>query len=118
MNESTKLICTLSNKQIKAQFKLLIFNGRSRCPRCGYTKIRRSENRYRCPKCRLPFSLTLGTWLKGMKLPWDKLYLLLDCWLKRMSLDLVTQNMQISLIPRHSTGIRGLEPMYHARPLK
>jgi transposase len=95
-NETTKLVCTLSNKQIKAQFKLLVFNGRPRCPRCGYTKVRCSENRYRCPKCRRPFSLTSGTWLANMKLPWDKLYLLLDGWLKRMSLDLITTYVNIS----------------------
>lgn len=96
MNKPTKLICTLSIKEIKAQFKLLIFNGRPRCPKCGYTKVRCSENRYRCPKCRRPFSLTSDTWLAGMKLPWDKIYLLLDCWLKRMSLDLVVAYANIS----------------------
>lgn len=93
----TKLQCTLSIRKIKAQFRLLVFRGhRPFCPRCGYTKIYTSENRYRCPKCRKPFSLTSGTWLRGMKLPWDKLYLLLDGWLKRMSLDLVVSLLDIS----------------------
>jgi transposase len=93
---STKLVCTLSIRQIKAQFKLLIFSGRPYCPRCGYTRIRKSESRYRCPKCRRPFSLTSGTWLSGMKLPWDKLYLLLDCWLKGLRLESVVRLVNIS----------------------
>lgn len=93
---STKLICTLSNKEIKAQFRLLVFGIRPRCPKCGYTKIRRSENRYRCPKCRRPFSLTSGTWLAGMKMPWDKIYLLLDSWLKGLRIETVVRLANIS----------------------
>lgn len=93
---STKLVCTLSIKEIKAQFRLLVFGGRVYCPRCGYTKVRTSENRYRCPRCRKPFSLTSGTWLSGMKLPWDKLYLLLDSWLKGLRLESVVKLTDVS----------------------
>lgn len=96
-DKSVKLVCSLSVKQIKAQFRLLVFGGRPRCPRCGFTKISKlPEKRYWCPKCRRRFSLTSGTWLAGMKLPWDVMYLLLNCWLAGMSLTLVLKHLNIS----------------------
>jgi len=90
------LQCNLSNRQIQAQFRKLIFGKMIFCPKCGYTKIKSRQERYWCPKCRSRFSLTSCTWLAGMKVPWDKLYLLLECWLKRMDLNLVVELANIS----------------------
>lgn len=90
------LKCQLSDRKIKGQFRKLIFAKRIFCPRCGYTKIRVSENRYRCPKCRKPFSLISGTWLKDMKISWSKLYLILDCWLKGIDLKNVCYLVKVS----------------------
>lgn len=90
------LRCDLSNRQIKAQFRKLIFGQRPFCPRCGYTKVRVSEKRYRCPKCRRPFSLTSSSWLRGRKISWQKLFLLLDCWLKKIDSANVERLLKLS----------------------
>lgn len=74
----------LSEKALAAKLRRLTFGPRIRCPRCGYTKIRQlPDKRYWCKKCRRRFSLTSSSWLKGRKISFKTLYLLLDCWLKR-----------------------------------
>lgn len=59
------------------------FGKRPFCPRCGSSHIRRSEQRYHCPKCRRPFSLTSVSWLSSMKISFRELWLLLVCWQKK-----------------------------------
>jgi len=80
------LKCELSDRQIKAEFRKLIFGQRVFCPHCGFTKIRSSEGRYWCKKCRRHFSLTSGTWLSGMKISWTKMYIVLECWLRKIDI--------------------------------
>lgn len=77
------LTCPLSERAIKARFRLLVCGGRTRCSRCHNCHVRwlEKEERYWCPRCRRRFSLVSGTWLHGMKISWQTLYLLLDCWL-------------------------------------
>ena len=53
-------------------------------PRCPQRDIYRSEDRYRCRRCRLPFSLLSGTWLKGLKLNLRTFYALLWCWTQKI----------------------------------
>lgn len=77
--------------KIVAQIRQLIFGARPRCPRCGSARIKRSEDRYRCPACRRPFSLTSVSWLKGMKLSWRELWLLLYCWQRRFPFHVVLE---------------------------
>lgn len=81
------LTCSLSERAIKAQVRKLIFGNRTKCLLCGYFHIRCSKaaDRYWCPRCRRRFSLISDTWLKGMKLPWQTFYLLLECWLHEYS---------------------------------
>lgn len=61
------------------------FGRRPFCPRCGSSHVIRSEKRYRCPKCRKPFSITSVSWLKGTKLSLRNIWLLLYCWQKNIS---------------------------------
>lgn len=72
-----------SEHVIRARFRVLIFGSRPHCPRCGKTNIRRVEARYQCRRCRRKFSLTSGTWLRGTKLSWTQLWILLWCFCHR-----------------------------------
>ena len=54
------------------------------CPECGSRKVWRSYERYRCPDCRIRFSLTSHTWLSNVKLPLQQWWMLLWCWTTRI----------------------------------
>ena len=70
--------------QIRKQLKKIIFGHNVFCPNCRSRQIFRSENRYRCKRCKLPFTLISGTWLKGMKLPLRVFWSLLWCWTQKV----------------------------------
>lgn len=74
-----------SDAKIRSFIRRATFGARPHCPRCGSSHVRRSEGRWRCPKCRRPFSLTSVSWLSGMKLPPRKLWLLIVCWQRRVA---------------------------------
>ena len=74
-----------SDAKIKGIIRQMTFGQRIFCPRCHSTKIYKSEKRYRCPKCRRPFSLTSVSWLSGMKINYRQLWLLIVCWQKRIT---------------------------------
>lgn len=76
-----------SEVQIKRELKKVIFGERIFCPRCGSYQVRKSENRYRCKKCRKPFSLTSVSWLKSMKISLQTFWLLLWGWTNEVPLD-------------------------------
>jgi transposase-like protein len=73
-----------SEAQIKKQLRQIIFGKNITCPRCRSRRVFASENRYRCQKCRKPFSLFTGTWLEGMKLNLRTFYSLLWCWTQKI----------------------------------
>lgn len=73
-----------SETKIKKQLRKIIFGRHLFCPRCHSRQVQVSENRYRCKKCRRPFSLLSGTWLKNMKLSLRTTYALLWCWTQRV----------------------------------
>ena len=73
-----------SEAQIKKQLRKIIFGKNPHCPHCHSRQIYSSENRYRCRKCRKPFSLLTGTWLSGMKLNLRTFYALLWCWTQKI----------------------------------
>lgn len=73
-----------SEAKIRKQLRQLLFGKNFHCPRCGSRKVYPSESRYRCRKCRRPFSLLTGTWLEGGKLSLRTLYGLLWCWTQRI----------------------------------
>ena len=73
--------CTL-----RRDLKRIVFGERVRYPRCecGRVKKIKQEERWRCKKCRHPFSITSCCWLKGTKLPLETIWLLLWCWQKQI----------------------------------
>lgn len=72
-----------SEAKIKTQLRQILFGQRIRCPRCQRATVHRSENRYRCRACRKPFSITSSSWLSGMKITYQQLWLLVHCWQRR-----------------------------------
>lgn len=70
--------------QIRKQLKNIIFGHNVFCPNCRSRQVFKTENRYRCKRCKLPFTLISGTWLKGMKLPLRVFWSLLWCWTQKI----------------------------------
>lgn len=85
-----------SEAKIKRDLKKILFGKRLFCPRCGSYQVRRSEKRYRCRKCRKPFSLTSVTWLKGMKLSLATFWTLLWCWCNKVPVDQTVKLSKLS----------------------
>lgn len=73
-----------SEAKIKQQLRKIIYGKNLHCPRCHKRDVYSSEGRYRCKKCRKPFSLLTGTWLEGMKLNLRTFYALLWCWTQKI----------------------------------
>lgn len=73
-----------SEAQILKQIRQIRFRKNLCCPRCRSRKIYPSEGRYRCRKCRRPFTLLSGTWLEGIKLSLRTVYALLWCWTQKI----------------------------------
>jgi len=69
-----------SEAKIRKELRQIIFGKNLSCPHCHSRRIIRSENRYRCKKCRKPFTLFSGTWLNNMKLDLRTFWALLWCW--------------------------------------
>lgn len=82
-----------SEAQIKKHLRKIIFGKNTFCPHCHSRKIYSSENRYRCGRCRKPFSLLSGTWLSEMKLSLRTFWALLWCWTQKIP---VLQTMALS----------------------
>jgi len=80
----------LSRREIKARLRKIIFGPRTKCLKCGNFHVTMIRKRYWCPKCRRFFSLTSGSWLKGMKFSFKTLCLLIHCWLKGYSVNMTT----------------------------
>ena len=73
-----------SETKIRKYLREIIFGNNIFCPWCRSQRVHRSEDRYRCRKCRRPFSLLSGTWLKGMKLSLRTFWALLWCWTQKI----------------------------------
>jgi len=69
-----------SESKIRKQLRKIVFGSHVFCPRCHSRNVHRSEDRFRCRKCRKPFTLLSGTWLKGIKLNLRTFWALLWCW--------------------------------------
>jgi transposase-like protein len=69
-----------SETQIRKYLRRILFGKNLFCPKCRSRQILVYENRYRCKKCRVRFTLVSHTWLKGMKLSYQKFWLILWCW--------------------------------------
>lgn len=90
-----------SEAQIRKQLRSIIYGKNLSCPRCRSRNVSVSENRYRCQKCRRPFSLLSGTWLSGMKLNLRTFWALLWCWTQKIP---VSQTQKLSRVSEE--GVR------------
>ena len=70
--------------RIKQHLRKIIFGSHLFCPYCHSRQIYVCENRYRCRKCRKPFTLLSGTWLKNMKISLRTFWSLLWCWTQKI----------------------------------
>ena len=87
-----------TESQIKKLVRRILWPKRMFCPHCASQQVFKSESRYRCRKCRKPFSLTSNTWLKGMKLSWQDWYALLWCWCRKMQPDKAASLTEKSMV--------------------
>ena len=76
-----------SEAKIKREIKRIVFGKHLFCPYCGSRSIKKYGKRYRCKRCRKPFSLTSVCWLKWMKISLQAFWLLLWCWQKKIAID-------------------------------
>lgn len=75
-----------SQGKLRSIFAHAIFGSHVHCPNCRsrYYKKIKGENRWRCKRCKKPFSIKSASWLKGSKLPLEQIWLLLVCWQKKL----------------------------------
>ena len=75
-----------SETKIKKYIRAIVFRKNMFCPECRSRHVTRYESRYRCENCRVKFSLISHTWLKGMKVPYQKFWLVLWCLSRKVSI--------------------------------
>lgn len=69
-----------SETQIRKYLRRIIYGKNISCPLCKSDKVYVAQERYRCRKCRMRFSLLSHTWLSNLKLPMQQFWMLLWCW--------------------------------------
>lgn len=69
-----------SEAQIRKCLKHIIFGVNIYCPECKSNRVYSAQERYRCRKCRIRFSLLSHTWLSNSKLPLEQFWMILWCW--------------------------------------
>lgn len=73
-----------SEVKIRKLLRKIIFGKNLFCPHCRSRQVYVSENRYRCRRCRKPFTLLSATWLSDMKLNLRTFWSLLWCWTQQV----------------------------------
>lgn len=89
-----------TEKQILKHLKKIIYGNKVRCPDCGKQKhiVEIQKNRvWRCKKCRNKFSITSLSWLKGMKISVQHLWLLIWCWQNKINIQQVVSISKLSI---------------------
>ena len=84
-----------SKTQIQKYLRKILFGKNVFCPTCKTYKIKVTGSRYWCGKCRTRFSLLSHTWLRGMNLPLQILWILLWSWTRQIP---VKQTQSISCL--------------------
>lgn len=77
-----------SKSTLRRVLKLAVFGKRVVCPHCQSQLMKKIQNeeRWRCRKCRKPFSIKSASWLKSSKLSLETIWLLLWCFQKQLPL--------------------------------
>jgi transposase-like protein len=89
-----------SEKQIRKHLSKVVFGPRPWCPRCGRQRFAVpvvKGLKWRCSKCRKPFSLTSVTWLRGMKLSMRHLWALAWCWQRKIPVQQARDLLGVSI---------------------
>jgi len=73
-----------SEAKIRTELRRLCFGANLHCPRCHSRRVYRSETRYRCRRCRRPFTLLTGTWLEGAKIALRTVWGVLWCYTQQV----------------------------------
>lgn len=73
-----------SETKIKARLRNIIFGKHLYCPRCHTREVYVYEDRYRCRRCRRPFSMLSGTWLANKKVSYRTLWAICWCYTQRV----------------------------------
>ena len=93
-----------SETKIKMYLRRILYNGKNMvCPECHSRLVCRYEDRYRCKRCRCKFSLLSHTWLGGIRLPLQQLWLLLWCWCRQVP---VRQTAELTGLSRQTVYAR------------
>ena len=69
-----------SEAQIRKYVRRIVFGKSVFCPVCRSRRVVKYEARYRCRICCVKFSLLSPTWLRDMKIPYQKFWMILWCW--------------------------------------
>jgi len=87
-----------TEKKIIKHLKQIIFGKRIKCLCCNSRKLiwYEQEKRWFCKKCRKKFSLKSVSWLKNMKLSYNELWLLIDCWQTKLNIQQAINKAHLS----------------------
>jgi transposase-like protein len=85
-----------SEAKISKHLRKIIFGHNLFCPHCHSRQVYASDSRYRCRKCRKPFSLLSGTWLSNMKLSLRTFWALLWCYCNQIPVKQTTKLCHLS----------------------
>jgi transposase-like protein len=91
-----------SETKIIKEIRGIRFGRNTKCPRCGTREVYASESRYRCRRCRKPFTALTGTWLEGTKLSLRTVYALLWCWTQKIPVQQSSKLCHVSQASTHS----------------
>src|SRR5436309_1763198 len=69
-----------SEAQIRKYLRRILFGKNVFCPECRSRRIAVQSGRYRCKDCRIRFSLLSHSWLSNIKIPLQKWWMVLWCW--------------------------------------
>lgn len=87
-----------SEAQIKKHLRMCIFGTTLHCPVCFSRNVFVYENRYRCSKCKIKFSLLSHTWLSNLKLPLQTFWLILWCFVAQIPVKQASRLSGLSLV--------------------
>lgn len=87
-----------SEAQIQKYLRRIVFGKEIYCPNptCKSRKVYKTQERYRCRKCRMRFSLLSHTFLSNLKLPLQDLWLILWCWTQQVPIRQTVSLTQLS----------------------
>jgi len=73
-----------SDAKIKKFIRRVVFGKNVYCPECKSRKVIKYQERFHCLKCKRRFSLVSHTFLKNLKISYQKFWLILWCWVTQI----------------------------------